>query len=63
LSDPAYLKYQPKRQGKLRALKPAGPRVIDLFHDIDVDPRPAEADNVEAEDLSEGTADVGDVDM
>jgi hypothetical protein len=63
LSVPAYLKHQPRRHGTLSVLKPAGPLVMDLFHDIDVDPRPAEADDAEAEGLSEGAAGEWDVDM
>jgi hypothetical protein len=59
LSVPAYLKYQPKLNDTLGALKPAGPQVMDLFHDIEVDPRLAEADDAEAEDLSEVNADDG----
>ncbi len=42
LSVPAYLKYQPKRHGTRSALKPAGLQVMDLVHDVDVHPRPAE---------------------
>jgi hypothetical protein len=55
LSVPAYLKYQ----GTLSALKPAGPQVMDLFHDIEVDPWPAKVDDAEAESLSEGTVETG----